>query len=245
MFTQLRTPGFFRVPAPFSQFADWLSRQLARVASAAPSSLGKHLFDLLLAIVLLPFALVLMAVISIAILIDSGRPVLFVQDRIGRGGRRFRMYKFRTLRKDYSDSSDREFMQAYIQGRLERGADTPKPALHKPFRASQVTRVGAILRKTSLDEVPQIFNVLQGEMSWVGPRPNVPWEVAAYYAWHTERAEVLPGITGLAQVRGRSGLIFDQMARYDIEYVRKQSLALDLKIIWWTIESILSGRGAG
>jgi lipopolysaccharide/colanic/teichoic acid biosynthesis glycosyltransferase len=100
------------------------------------------------------------------------------------------------------------------------------------------------LRKTSLDELPQILNVLRGEMSMVGPRPNVAWEVEAYRSWHHERLEVLPGITGLAQVRGRSAISFDHIVRNDIEYVEKQSLALDLKILWWTFVTVFHGTAA-
>jgi lipopolysaccharide/colanic/teichoic acid biosynthesis glycosyltransferase len=104
--------------------------------------------------------------------------------------------------------------------------------------------VGRILRKTSLDELPQILNVLKGEMSLVGPRPNVAWEVEAYRSWHHERLEVLPGITGLAQVRGRSAISFDHIVRYDVEYVEKQSLALDFKVLCWTLMAVFSRAGA-
>ena len=234
-----------QVPAwlarPFSSFQFklvWLKRSLL-------PALVKQIFDLLLSVLLIPLALVMMAVIALMILVDSGRPVLFVQERIGRGGRRFRMFKFRTLRQDYADASHRNTMKEYIQGNLNHTNGATKPVIHKPFETSQVTRLGRILRKTSLDELPQILNVLRGEMSLVGPRPHVPWEVEAYRGWHTERLEVVPGITGLSQVRGRSGLTFDSMARYDIEYVRKKSFLLDLKILWWTVESVFSGRGAG
>jgi lipopolysaccharide/colanic/teichoic acid biosynthesis glycosyltransferase len=213
--------------------------------SSRPQALAKRFLDLSLCVLGMPLAFPLMTVIALAVLLDSGRPVLFVQERIGRGGRRFRMFKFRSLQKNYADKSDRQFMKEYIQGKINHNNGSGKPAIHKPFQTSQITRVGRILRKTSLDELPQLFNVLRGEMSLVGPRPNVPWEVEAYRVWHTERLEVLPGITGLAQVRGRSGLAWDQMARHDIEYVRKTSLFLDLKILWWTVASILSGRGAG
>ncbi|MBI5030582.1 MAG: sugar transferase [Chloroflexi bacterium] len=205
----------------------------------------RHLFDVTICILSFPIVLPIMALIALAIYVDSGRPVLFVQDRIGRGGKRFSMFKFRSLRKDHSSASDRAYMKAYINGELERKGNGTKQDLHKPFEQTHVTRVGRILRKTSLDELPQIFNVLRGEMSLVGPRPNVPWEVEAYRVWHIERLEGLPGITGLAQVRGRSGLTWDQMARYDIEYLRTKSLWLDIKILWWTVASILHGRGAG
>lgn len=210
-------------------------------------SLITYAVDVLVCVLLIPLALILVGVVALVILVDSGRPVFFVQERIGRGGRRFRMWKFRTLRKDYQASGDRTSMKAYIEGNGHRnnGNGAAKQTIHKPFESVQITRIGRILRKTSLDELPQIINVLRGEMSLVGPRPHVPWEVECYRGWHTERLEVLPGITGLAQARGRSGLAFDEMARYDIEYVRHKSLWLDLKILWWTVAAILSARGAG
>ncbi|MBI4787797.1 MAG: sugar transferase [Chloroflexi bacterium] len=231
-------------PGPVTRAAVSLQFRLVWFRHSLLPSLAKHAFDVILSVLVIPLALVLMAVIALVILVDSGRPVLFVQERIGRGGRRFRMFKFRTLRKDYADTNDRKVMKDYIEGHTN-GSHGAKPAIHKPFEACHTTPVGRILRKTSLDELPQILNVLRGEMSLVGPRPHVPWEVEVYRGWHTERLEVLPGITGLSQVRGRSGLTFDSMARYDIEYVRKKSLWLDLKILWWTIECVFSGRGAG
>jgi lipopolysaccharide/colanic/teichoic acid biosynthesis glycosyltransferase len=100
------------------------------------------------------------------------------------------------------------------------------------------------LRKTSLDELPQILNVLRGEMSLVGPRPNVSWEVEEYRGWHCERLEMLPGITGLAQVRGRSGISFDRIVEHDIEYLEKQSLVLDVKILAWTLITVILRRAA-
>jgi len=133
-------------------------------------------------------------------------------------------------------------MQAFVNGRID--GDENGVAIYKPIQASQVTWVGRILRKTSLDELPQLINVLAGEMSLVGPRPNVLWEFEEYKGWHQERLEVLPGITGLAQVRGRSGITFDSIVKYDIEYIERQSLAMDLRILWWTVVSVLLGEGA-
>lgn len=205
----------------------------------------RNYLDVVVCVLAFPVILPLMAIIALAVVIDSGRPIIFVQERIGYGGQHFRMFKFRSLYADHSEKSDREYMKAYINGELDRKGNGTMQSLYKPFQKNQVTRVGNILRKTSLDELPQVFNVLRGEMALVGPRPNVPWEVEAYSVWHIERLEGLPGITGLAQVRGRSGLTWDQMARYDIEYLRNQSLWLDLNIIWWTVASIFSGRGAG
>jgi len=193
----------------------------------------------------MPMAAAAMAVIAIAILLESPGPVFFLQRRVGRGGGRFRMYKFRTMSQDYDDRLDHAFMKAFVAGQIGREESTHSRPLYKPHDAAQITRVGRVLRKTSLDELPQIVNVLRGEMSLVGPRPNLPWEVEAYQDWHKERLEVLPGITGLAQVRGRSNLSFDSIVEYDLEYIRKQSLKLDVQILWWTVWWVLSGQGAG
>lgn len=233
-----RSGGFGRHDALVVRWIGW-HRRLRSI------SLGSLVLNYVLTILLIPIALPTMACIALAILVDSGKPVFFVQERIGRGGRIFRMFKFRTLRKDHVDTKDREHMQAYVRGKGAGEGDSVRVAIHKPFEASQITRLGSILRKTSLDELPQLFNVLRGEMSLVGPRPNVPWEVQAYHFWQTERLDALPGITGLAQVRGRSGIPFDQLTRYDIEYIRNKSLWLDLKILWWTVDTVLQGYGAG
>jgi lipopolysaccharide/colanic/teichoic acid biosynthesis glycosyltransferase len=228
--------------------------------------IAKRVMDVALCLLALPVALPLMAICALAIRIDSPGPIFFIQERIGRGGRRFRMHKFRTMQHNLDDSLNRAFMKAFVNGQI--GGDgaggkdgsfhclsaktSVNPLLgnngngriYKPIQDSQITRVGRILRKASLDELPQILNVLKGDMSLVGPRPNVPCEVDEYRSWHHERLEVLPGITGLAQVRGRSGISFDRIVKYDIEYVEKQSPALDLKILWWTLVAVLLGTGA-
>jgi lipopolysaccharide/colanic/teichoic acid biosynthesis glycosyltransferase len=203
--------------------------------------IAKRVLDIALCLALMPLALLLIGVIAAAIVLDSPGPVFFVQERIGRGGRPFRIYKFRTMRHDHDASASREFMKAFVSGRIDEGHSK----FFKPVHKTQITSVGRVLRQTSLDELPQLFNVMRGEMSVVGPRPNVPWEVEAYKDWHNERLEALPGITGLAQVRGRSSISFDSIVQYDIEYVRNQSLKMDMQILWWTVTSVLSGRGAG
>jgi lipopolysaccharide/colanic/teichoic acid biosynthesis glycosyltransferase len=202
----------------------------------------KRLFDLTVSLLLLPFASIAMLICAAAVALDSPGPVLFVQTRVGKGRRRFKLYKFRTLYHNCDAGSHRAFMKAFVNGKVN-GLPSDKE-VYKPFSAKQLTRVGRILRKTSLDELPQLINVIKGNMSLVGPRPNVLWEVEEYRGWHKERLEVLPGITGLAQVRGRSGITFDQIARYDIEYIENQSLMMDLKILWWTAVSVLEGKGA-
>jgi len=229
--------------------------------------IAKRVMDVVICLLALPVVLPLMFICALAIKLDSRGPVLFIQERVGKGGRRFRMYKFRTMEHNLDNSSHQAFMKAYVNGQVdgdegksgENGngrclsirptvsapfGDNGNSRIYKPIRASQVTRVERVLRKTSLDELPQILNVLKGEMSLVGPRPNVACEVDEYRSWHHERLEVLPGITGLAQVRGRSAISFDQIVRYDIEYVEKQSLALDFKILWWTLITVLLGTAA-
>ena len=204
--------------------------------------IAKRVMDVAICLLAMPLTLPLLAICALAIRIDSPGPTLFVQERIGKGGRRFRMYKFRTMQHNLDDGSHRVFMKAFVNGRIGDGENGG--AIYKPAQASQVTRVGRILRKTSLDELPQLINVLSGEMSLVGPRPNVLWEFEEYRGWHQERLEVVPGITGLAQVRGRSGITFDSIVKYDIEYIEKRSLAMDLRILWWTVLSVLFGTGA-
>ncbi|MBN1874058.1 MAG: sugar transferase [Anaerolineae bacterium] len=223
----------------------------------------KRVFDVLLSIVLLPFALPLIFVCALAVQLDSDGPAFFIQERVGKDGRRFRIYKFRTMQHNLDDSSHRAFMKAFVNGQIgnvQSETDLNNvQAFHrafissevnsgrqifKPAHDSQITHVGRILRKTSLDELPQIFNIIKGEMSWIGPRPNVTWEVEAYQPWHYERLEVLPGITGLAQVNGRSGINFDTIVQYDVAYVENQNLGLDLKILWQTVATIFTGRGA-
>jgi len=210
-----------------------------------PFRMTKRLIDITFMLLLIPFILPLLAVAAIVIKIDSPGPILFKQKRIGKGGRSFEIYKLRTMRHNSDKSTHQEFMAQYIRGQLSDNTDGDEEAIYKPPIEDQVTRVGHILRKTSIDELPQLLNVLSGEMSLVGPRPNVPWEVEAYRDWHKERLEVKPGITGLAQVKGRSGIPFDQLVRYDVEYVRKQCVSLDAKIFWWTVVAVLDGDGAG
>ena len=202
----------------------------------------KRAIDIGLALFVLPFATLATVVIGIAIRLDSPGPTFFIQERIGKGGKPFKIVKFRTMYHSIDKSAHREFMKAYVNGQIKQ--DRKNEAVFKPMTTSQITRAGHILRKTSLDELPQIINIMKGEMSFVGPRPNVTWEVEEYRGWHQERLEVLPGITGLAQVRGRSGIIFDEIVEYDIEYIERQSLWLDLQIMWWTVASVVAGDGA-
>jgi lipopolysaccharide/colanic/teichoic acid biosynthesis glycosyltransferase len=201
--------------------------------------------DIVSALVVLFLLWPVMLAIAIFIKLDSSGPALFVQKRIGKDGRPFRIYKFRTMVHRLDDSAHRKFMQAFVKGGLSpRGSASQSAAIYKPFTEAQVTRIGRILRRTSLDELPQVINVLKGEMSLVGPRPNVPYEVEAYSEWHRERLSVLPGITGLAQVQGRSTIDFDTIAKYDIQYARRIGLGLDVRILLYTALCVLRNEGA-
>ncbi len=175
----------------------------------------------------------LMLLISIAIELDSPGPVLFKQIRVGKGGRRFVFYKFRSMRQ----GAEEERPQLA-------DLDEAVGPIFKIRRDPRCTRVGRFLRRTSLDELPQLYNVLRGEMSLVGPRPAIPSEVELYQEWHRNRLEVSPGITGLWQVSGRSQLTFDEMCLLDIYYLENWSPLLDLKIALKTIPAVLAGRGA-
>lgn len=201
----------------------------------------KRLFEITICFLLIPVAVPIGLLIAFAIRLTSPGPVMFIQERIGKGGRPFNMYKFRTMYHNINKTDHQAFMKAFVNGQVQ---EQTSHQVFKPFKSTEVTKVGRFLRKTSLDELPQLINVFRGEMSFIGPRPNVPWEVEEYHGWHKERLEVMPGITGLAQVRGRSGITFDRIVEYDIEYVEKQSLLLDSKIIWWTIASVIFGKGA-
>jgi lipopolysaccharide/colanic/teichoic acid biosynthesis glycosyltransferase len=197
--------------------------------------------DLIVCVLLLPILLVVIPVLSLLIMLDSPGPPILIQERVGLGGKRFRVYKFRTMISNRSNDEERNYMKKYISGQIGKNEN----ALHKPIQKKDITRLGRVLRKSSLDELPQLLNVLKGEMSLIGPRPNVIWEVEFYKNWHYERLDALPGITGLAQVKGRSSISFDQIARFDIRYVRNQSLLMDVQIFWQTLQTVFSGKGAG
>jgi lipopolysaccharide/colanic/teichoic acid biosynthesis glycosyltransferase len=203
--------------------------------------LVKRILDVVGGTLALALALPMLAVVAIWIKYDSPGPVLFRQVRVGRDGKRFTMYKFRSMRSDADETIHREY---FLQLLKAQQADQGTTVFKVP-RDPRVTRAGAILRKTSLDELPNLFNVLRGEMSLVGPRPAIPYEVDAYDPWMRRRLEVRPGITGLWQVRGRSRLSVEQMLQLDVEYVHRQSLLLDLTILLLTLPTVLApGKAA-
>lgn len=195
----------------------------------------KRLFDIVLASFFLLLALIPFGIIAILIKLDTPGPLVLGQTRIGRDGRAFTCYKFRSMYKDADQHKD-----ALARSQSYRGDHVMFKLRDDPRR----TRVGRWLRRTSLDELPQLINIIRGDMSLVGPRPAVPDEVAKYEPWHRQRLEAMPGLTGLWQVNGRSNLSFDEMVRLDLYYAEHWSLWLDLKILLRTIPAVLTARGA-
>jgi exopolysaccharide biosynthesis polyprenyl glycosylphosphotransferase len=193
----------------------------------------KRAVDVAISGVALVLGMPLLLLIALAVRLDSKGPVLFRQTRVGKGDRLFQVYKFRSM-VEGADAVQETLLQAEeVDGRRFKLRDDPR-----------ITRIGRFLRRASLDELPQFYNVLRGEMSVVGPRPALPEEVARYQEWHRKRLEVVPGITGLWQVSGRSEIPFDEMVLLDVYYIENWSLGLDLRIILQTVPQILFGEGA-
>jgi lipopolysaccharide/colanic/teichoic acid biosynthesis glycosyltransferase len=220
--------------------------------------------DLVVASISLLLLTPVLLVIAAAIRLDSRGPAIFEQERVR--GRRVRgdrdavddpgswevvpfvLYKFRTMEANADISLHRDYMTAYLQGDASK-LDALRPGRKdgesfRPAHDPRVTRVGAWLRKMSLDELPQLWNVIKGQMSLVGPRPPIAYEIALYKERHLSRLTVRPGLTGLAQVRGRTSLGFEDQIDLDLAYLRRRSFWLDVKILLWTIPTVLSRKGA-
>ena len=217
----------------------------------------KRLVDILVASLLLLVLLPVMSLIALLIILDTPGPAIFRQRRVGLqprmvGGRRtyevgaFTMFKFRTMYRGNDSEAHRRFVQAYIRNDEEGMAEQQgeETEVRKLVNDTRVTPLGRFLRKTSLDELPQFLNVLRGEMTLVGPRPPVPYEVDMYESWHHRRLWATPGVTGLWQVAGRSSVSFDEMVRMDLDYIEHQSLWLDVKILFKTPLAVMRGKGA-
>ncbi|MGF1578056.1 MAG: sugar transferase [Gemmataceae bacterium] len=213
-----------------SRIAD--PKRETKILSRTRFFLLKRWFDLVFCALLLPFALPLMLLCALAIKLESRGAIFYFQSRTGRGGRRFRMLKFRTMVENAEELKKKLAHLNQLQWPDFKIADDPR-----------ITRVGGFLRKTSLDELPQLLNVLKGDMSIVGPRPT-SFDVTTYDLWHTERLEVTPGITGLWQVSGRSDVEFNDRVKLDSEYIRRQSFLFDLQIIFRTLATVFTRRGA-
>ncbi len=208
--------------------------------------LMKRAIDLLGSALTLIVCCPLFLVIALAIKLTSKGPVFFRQTRVGQYGRQFVLYKFRTMYVNSDPSVHREYVTRLIANQAERkSADGQGDGVYKLTNDTRITRVGKLLRRSSLDELPQILNVLIGDMSLVGPRPAIPYELEAYQTWHRRRVlEAKPGVTGLWQVTGRSLVRFDEMVRLDLRYAVSWSLWLDLKILLLTPAAVLRGAGA-
>jgi len=257
---RLDTDQFSRIKFSFHVFPDeWDSQDLDRPSNPTlypdlekrqkSNRLGratKRLIDVLGSLSLLVMLSPVFFIVAAAIKLTSRGPVLFRQKRIGEHGIPFRLLKFRSMQLDNDSSEHKEYVRKLIAGQAEK-----KPAngngggVFKLTNDPRITPVGRVLRRASLDELPQLINVLRGEMSLVGPRPPLPYEVEAYATWHRRRLmEAKPGITGLWQVNGRSRMEFDDMVRLDLRYARDCSPLLDLKILLQTPKAVMNGDGA-
>lgn len=193
----------------------------------------KRLMDLAIVILALPFWLPLIGLIALVIRVTSpGAPAIFVQYRTGKGGQRFRMFKFRSMVPNAEELKAKYAHLNELQWPDFKITNDPR-----------ITPIGKILRKTSLDEIPQLFNVLRGEMSLVGPRPT-SFGADTYKLWHTERLDVIPGMTGLWQIIGRASMEFDDRLRLDIAYIERRSIWLDINILFQTVFAVFKQRGA-
>ena len=230
-------------PVANSRFYPDLSKKGAQKGF---SQIAKRVIDVLGSVALLLLVSPLLVLIAIAIKLTSKGPVIFRQERLGQFGSRFQCLKFRTMHANNDSKVHRDFIKRFIAGHKHKeNSEADEPAIFKIKRDSRVTTFGRFLRKTSLDELPQFWNVLRGEMSLVGPRPSLPYEFEIYDIWHRRRVlEVKPGITGLWQVSGRSRTCFDDMVRLDVRYSQSWSIWLDVKILLATPAAVLSGDGA-
>lgn len=207
----------------------------------------KRVMDVIGSLICLATLSPLFLIIALTIKFTSEGPVLFKQERLGLHGQRFTFLKFRSMHTKCDESPHQDYIRDFIGGpnstigsQKEGGA-----IIYKMSKDHRVTSIGALLRKSSLDELPQFINVLKGEMSLVGPRPPIPYEYDLYDFWHRRRLlELKPGITGLWQVKGRSSTTFDDMVRLDLQYLKKWSLWLDVKILFKTPWAVFSGKGA-
>jgi lipopolysaccharide/colanic/teichoic acid biosynthesis glycosyltransferase len=257
---KLDTDQFSRIKFSFHVFPDdWDSQDPERPSNPTlypdlekrqeSNRLGratKRMIDVLGSLMLLAILSPVFLIIAAAVRLTSRGPVLFQQKRIGEHGTPFIFLKFRSMYMNNDSSKHEEYVRKLIAGQADKkSADGNGKSVFKLINDPRITPVGKFLRRSSLDELPQLLNVLRGEMSLVGPRPPVPYEVDAYATWHRRRLlEAKPGITGLWQVYGRSRVEFDDMVRLDLRYARDCSPLLDLKILLQTPRAVMSGDGA-
>lgn len=203
-------------------------------------ALTRRFIDVVVAGGLILILAPLLIVLAFAIRLNSPGPALFRQRRVGHGRREFTVFKFRSMRLNADPGGHRDYVTALIQGKEATGGEN----LYKLAVDDRITPVGHWIRRWSLDELPQLFNVISGDMALVGPRPAIPYEVAEYPRWYLDRFSVKPGLTGLWQVSGRNERTYEEMVRLDIEYAERRSLLLDLSILARTPLTVLARRGA-
>lgn len=220
-----------------------LTTEPVEVSKSQLYEFAKRSLDITVALLALVCLVPIFLLCALAIILDSPGPVFFRQQRVGRHGKLFTMLKFRSMRTDSEASLHRDFATAFIKGEVAQ-PEGGTPVVYKLTRDPRITRVGQWLRQTSLDELPQLWNTLRGDMSLVGPRPPIPYEVELYEPEHLGRLAVRPGITGQWQVSGRSSTTFDEMVALDLAYIRSASFLLDLQILIMTIPAVLRTRGA-
>lgn len=246
-----------RIKISFHAFPeDWDEKDESHAANAALypdfrqsdrsrrfSRLVKRVIDIAGSLMALIFLSPLFLAVSLAIKLTSKGPIFFTQERIGQHGISFAFLKFRSMNVQNDSTPHKEFVTRFIAGKA--GCAETSETVYKMTDDPRVTPIGNFLRKRSIDELPQLWNVLKGQMSLVGPRPPIPYELMAYDVWHRRRfLEVKPGMTGLWQVHGRSRTTFDDMVRLDLHYARTWSLWLDIKILLRTPRAVVSGNGA-
>ncbi|RMH59192.1 MAG: sugar transferase [Zetaproteobacteria bacterium] len=212
----------------------WMMKRLAWQVVVRSASFVKRVFDVVVSLLAIIVLSPVFLLTWLAIKLEDGGPALFVQQRVGRHGKLFPMYKFRSM------VVDAEKIKAQLMDKNESGGGV----LFKMKNDPRVTRVGRVIRKYSIDELPQLFNVLKGDMSLVGPRPALPSEVAKYSVRDRMRLEVRPGLTCLWQIGGRSDIDFEGQVRLDVQYIREQGFWNDVKILLKTIPAVLLGKGA-
>jgi lipopolysaccharide/colanic/teichoic acid biosynthesis glycosyltransferase len=203
--------------------------------------LWKGILDRSLAFLVLVVLSPILVLIALGIRLDSPGSPLLKQERVGKDGHKFTLYKFRSMYVNHDDTKYKAFIQEYVQGSASSRLSEDGEDKYELIKDPRVTKFGAILRKTYIDEIPQFINILKGDMSLVGPRPDIPFAVSMYQLHHWERFRVTPGLTGLWQVTGRKKVPFEEQIRLDMEYIEKQSLLLDIKILLLTVRTILKG----
>jgi lipopolysaccharide/colanic/teichoic acid biosynthesis glycosyltransferase len=203
--------------------------------------------DLTIAVAAVVVLAPILVAVAVAVRIDSPGPAFFRQRRVGHGRREFTLFKFRSMRTGADPSGHRDYVTALINGNddpPDNGAGEQDKSLYKLVVDDRITRVGRFIRRYSLDELPQLFNVVLGDMALVGPRPAIPYEVCEYPGWYLQRFAVKPGLTGLWQVSGRSERTYEEMVRLDIDYAKGRTVGLDLKILAKTPWVVISRKGA-